>query len=74
MRLDLEGVGWYGSDGADGFDVVALVVRQADGTCVARSEGILEGWPRQGDVSAVEGGQRPVYEEEVDVVGAQIFE
>ena len=74
MRLDLEDVGWYGSDGADGFDVVALVVRQADGTRVARSEGVLEGWPRQGDVSAVEGGQRPVYEEEVDVVGAQVFE
>ena len=74
MCLDLEGVWWHGSDGADGFDVVALVVRQADGARVARSEGVLEGWPRQGDVPAVEGGQRPVYEEEVDVVGAQIFE
>ena len=56
MCLDLEGVGWYGSDGADGFDMVALVVRQADGTRAARSEGVLEGWSRQGAVSAVEGG------------------
>ena len=64
----------HGGDGADRFDVLALVVRQADRACAAGVESLLEGRPGQGNVAPVEGGQRPVHEEQVDVVGAQVFE
>ena len=73
VGLDLEGVRGDRGDGADGFHVLALVVRQADRACAAGVEGIFEGGPGQGDVAPVEGGQGPVDEEEVDVVGAQVL-
>ena len=58
----------------DCLDVLALVVRQADRACAACVEGVLEGGPGQGDVASVERGQRPMHEEEVHVVGAQVLE
>lgn len=76
-----EGVGFNLQDVRDDrrdrphcLDVLAFVVRQADRACGACVERVLEGGPGQGDVTPVEGGQRPVHEEEVDVVGAQVLE
>ena len=74
VGLDLEDVRGNGRDRPDGLDVLALVVRQADRACAAGVECVLEGGPGQGDVAPVERGQRPVHEEEVDVVGAQVLE
>ena len=54
--------------------MLALVVRQADRACAACVVCVLEGGPGQSDVAPVERGQRPVHEEEVDVVGAQVLE
>ena len=73
MGFDLEDVGGDCRDRADCLDVLALVVGQADRPCVAAGEGVFEGGPGQGDVTPVQGGQRPVHEEEVDVVGAQVL-
>ena len=74
MGFNLEDVRGDSGDGADGLDVLAFVVRQANRACAACVEGVLEGGPGQGDVAPVEGGQWPVHEEEVDVVGAQVLE
>ena len=74
MGFNLEDVRGDCRDRADGLDVLALVVRQADRACAACVEGVLEGGPGQGDVASVERGQRPVHEEEVHVVGVQVLE
>ena len=74
MGFDLEDVRGKRGDVSDGLDVLALVVGQADRSRAAAGEGVFERGPGQRDVAPVEGGQRPVHEEEVDVVGAQVLE
>ena len=74
VGLDLQDVRGDRRDRPDGLNVLALVVRQADRTRVAGVECVLEGGPGQGYVASVEGRQRPVHEEEVHVVRAQVLE
>ncbi len=71
VHLDLVDRGGDPGLGDDPVEVVRLEVGHADGPCAAVGEELGEHPPGGDVVAVVEGRQRPVDEEQVDVVGAE---